>query len=197
MPDEIPAKAKQDKVEKTAKKPTTEATSSRKVIRKEYASSGSVRAPESARATMIVEPSKKSMPKKAGEKKSRKKIIHVVGRQTSMYEDPAEAEAEEEEEPAPKAPPKKKKKKLLVDAMTSQAPSKSKPAAPKKSTTLKPKRFSRDIPAATKNKTSTFREAEDEERSVLMKLRPHLPEHNASHPVAEDMKKRKDSGLGE
>jgi hypothetical protein len=40
------------------------------------------------------------------------------------------------------------------------------------------------------------REAEDdEEAQVLMKLRPRLPEHNDAHPIAENMKKRKDKGL--
>ena len=36
---------------------------------------------------------------------------------------------------------------------------------------------------------------EEEDISVLRKLGPHLPIHNDDHPVAEDMKKRKDSGL--
>jgi len=145
---------------------------------------------------MTIVPPKKSLPKKAGEKKkSRKRIIHVVGRPTSMFEDPEEAAAEEEVEPAAKAPPKKKKK-LMADAMPKATTSKSTKSAPKKAAAAdKPKRFSRDIPAASKNKTSTFREAEDDAMSALMKLRPHLPEHNASHLLAEDMKKRKDSGL--
>ena len=130
------------------------------------------------------------MPKKAGEKKkSRKRIIHVVGRPTSMYEDPEAAAKEEEEEPVVKAPPKKKKK-LMADAMPKAITSKSTKSAPKKAAVAnKPKRFSRDIPASSKNKTSTFREAEDDDdMTALMKLRPHLPEHNASHLLAEDMK---------
>ena len=59
------------------------------------------------------------MPKKAGEKKrARKRIVYVIGRQTSMFEDPEEAAAaEEEEEHVEKAPPKKKQKKLMSDAM--------------------------------------------------------------------------------
>ena len=36
---------------------------------------------------------------------------------------------------------------------------------------------------------------EEDDLSVLRKLRPHLPLHNDAHPVAEDMKKRKDAGL--
>ena len=36
---------------------------------------------------------------------------------------------------------------------------------------------------------------DEEEDVVLRKLRPHLPEHNDDHRVAEDMKKRKDQGL--
>lgn len=138
----------------------------------------------------------KSMPKKAGEnKRTRKTIVHVVGRPTSMYEDPAEHEEEGEEEPVAKPPPSKKKK-LLANATTSQAPSKSKPTAPKKPAATKPKRRTRDIPAAEKNKGSASSAvAAEEENTVLRKLRPHLPEHNDTHLVAEDMKKRKDQGL--
>ena len=64
-----------------------------------------------------------------------------------------------------------------------------KPADPKK-----PKRTAKDIPDSEKQKESV---SKDVEISELMKLRPHLPKHDASHQVAEDMKKRKDSGLRE
>jgi len=192
IPDEVPPKSKQDK----SVKDTAAATSSqkKKAIRKEYASPKILRAPKSSRATMTIVPPKKSMPKKAWEKKrARKRIVHIVGRPTSMFEDPEEAAAEEEEvEPAAKAPPKKKQKKLMAEAMPKSTTSKSTKSAPKKAAAAdKTKRFSREIPASSKNKTSTFREAEDEDAmSALMKLRPHLSEHNASYLVAEDMKKK-------
>ena len=38
-------------------------------------------------------------------------------------------------------------------------------------------------------------EEEDAEAQVLRKLKPKIPEHNDAHPVAEDMRIRKDSGL--
>ena len=50
VPEEILAK----KQEKAAKKAANEATSSRRAVRKEYASSEAMRAPESARATMTL-----------------------------------------------------------------------------------------------------------------------------------------------
>ena len=37
--------------------------------------------------------------------------------------------------------------------------------------------------------------AEEEEENVLRKLKPKIPDHNDAHPVAEDMKLRRDSGL--
>ena len=36
---------------------------------------------------------------------------------------------------------------------------------------------------------------EDDEGQVLRKLKPKIPDHNDAHPVAENMKIRKDSGL--
>ena len=38
-------------------------------------------------------------------------------------------------------------------------------------------------------------EEEDAEAQVLRKLKPKIPDHNDSHPVAEDMSIRKDVGL--
>ena len=80
VPEEILAK----KQEKAAKKAANEATSSRRAVRKEYASYEAMRAPEGARAKMALHlesPPKKSMPKKAGDKKrARKRIVYVVGR---------------------------------------------------------------------------------------------------------------------
>ena len=40
----------------------------------------------------------------------------------------------------------------------------------------------------------TVAEEEDEEH-VLRKLKPKIPDHNDAHPVAENMKIRRDSGL--
>ena len=114
-----------------------------------------------------------------------------------MYEDPEEAAgaaAEEEEEHVEKAPPKKKKK-LMADAMPKSGTSKSTKSAGKKPTAEKPKKLSRHIPASEKNKGTASRIEDEDAMSALMKLRPHLPVHNASYPLAEDMKKRKDSGL--
>ena len=36
---------------------------------------------------------------------------------------------------------------------------------------------------------------EEDEGQVLRKLKPKIPDHNDAHPVAEDMKLRRDSGL--
>ena len=36
---------------------------------------------------------------------------------------------------------------------------------------------------------------EDDEGQVLRKLKPKIPDHNDAHPVAENMKIRKDAGL--
>ena len=41
----------------------------------------------------------------------------------------------------------------------------------------------------------TVVEAEDDEEHVLRKLKPKIPDHNDAHPVAKDMKLRRDSGL--
>ena len=108
-------------------------------------------------------------------------------------------DSEEEEEevvaPAPKA------QKLMGDAIRSgvaslkpkEAP---KAAAPKPKSA--PKRNTRNIPAGEKNKApmpEAIVEEEDDEEHVLRKLKPKIPYHNDVHPVAEDMKLRKDAGL--
>ena len=36
---------------------------------------------------------------------------------------------------------------------------------------------------------------EDDEPLVLRKLKPKIPDHNDDHPLAENMKLRKDAGL--
>ena len=38
-------------------------------------------------------------------------------------------------------------------------------------------------------------EEEEAEAQVLRKLKPKIPDHNDAHPVAEDMRIRKDAGL--
>ena len=38
-------------------------------------------------------------------------------------------------------------------------------------------------------------EEEEDDSLVLRKLKPKIPDHNDAHPVAENMKIRKDSGL--
>ena len=115
----------------------------------------------------------------------KKTVARVLGK-ASIMED--EEEEEEVAAPAPKAP------KLTGDAIRSgAAASKAKPA-PKP----KPKRNTRIIPAAEKNKAPVPQAAEEEEEDdsvVLRKLKPKIPDHNDAHPVAENMKIRKDSGL--
>ena len=60
-----------------------------------------------------------------------------------------------------------------------------------------PKRSTRNIPAAEKNKAPVPEVQEDEEPQVLRKLKPKIPDHDDGHPVAENLKLRKDSGLRE
>ena len=71
--------------------------------------------------------------------------------------------------------------------------------APKAASKAKsaPKRNTRSIPAAEKNKAPVPEVAaeEDDEGQVLRKLKPKIPDHNDAHPVAENMKLRKDAGL--
>ena len=98
----------------------------------------------------------------------------------------------------------------MEDAIrTSAAPSKSKPKpkapaqaqAPKPSAQAQaskstaPKRSTRNIPATEKNKALVPEVQEDEEPLVLRKLKPKIPDHDDNHPVAENMKERKDAGL--
>ena len=114
-------------------------------------------------------------------------MARVVG-QPSMMEEEEEVAA-----PAPKA------QKLMGDAIKSGAatskPKEAPKAAPKANSA--PKRNTRSIPAAEKNKAPVpeVAEEEDEEGHVLRKLKPKIPDHNDAHPVAEDMNIRKDSGL--
>ncbi|KAE8811701.1 histone deacetylase HD2 isoform 2 [Hordeum vulgare] len=88
----------------------------RKTVRKEYAIPDDTRAPEARLA------------KKPGQNRAGKRIVHAVGRTTSMYEDPSEAVDDEEEEILAEIPPPKKTK-LMADAMPKKtAP---KPSTPK------------------------------------------------------------------
>ena len=88
----------------------------------------------------------------------------------------------------------------MGDAIRSgAAPSKPK-TAPKPSTQAPkpsaPKRSTRNIPTAEKNKARVPEvEEEDDEAQVLRKLKPKIPDHNDAHPVVEDMHIRKDAGL--
>ena len=104
-------------------------------------------------------------------------------------------EHDEEEEPVQKS------QKLMGDAIKSgAAPSKPK-SAPKPSAQAQapkpsvPKRSIRKISAAEKNKAPVPEVQEDEQQQVLRKLKPKIPDHDDNHPVAENMKIRKDAGL--
>ncbi|KAE8820930.1 40S ribosomal protein S5-1 [Hordeum vulgare] len=72
----------------------------KKTIRKEYDTLDSMRAPQAAKkgTTLSLENPTSKLAKKPGQKKARKRCIHVVGRPTSMYEDPEEATKEEDGE---------------------------------------------------------------------------------------------------
>ena len=103
-------------------------------------------------------------------------------------------EEEEVAAPAPKA------QKLMGDAIRSgAAPSKPKeaPKAAAPNPKAAPKRNTRNIPAGEKNKApvpeAALEEEDDDETHVLRKLKPKIPDHNDVHPVAEDMKLRKDA----
>ena len=104
-------------------------------------------------------------------------------------------DSEEEEEDAALAP---KAPKLMGDAIRSGAAASKPKEAPKAASKPKiaPKRNTRSIPASEKNKApvpEAVIEEEDDESHVLRKLKPKIPDHNDAHPVAEDMKLRKDA----
>ena len=90
-------------------------------------------------------------------------------------------------------------KKLMGDAIKSGAATSKPKEAPKAASKPKsaPKRNTRSIPAAEKNKAPVPKVAadEDDEGQVLRKLKPKIPDHNDAHPMAENMKIRRDSGL--
>ena len=59
-----------------------------------------------------------------------------------------------------------------------------------------PKRCTWNISAEEKNNAPVPEAGEEEaEAQVLRKLKPKIPDHNDAHPVAEDMRIRKDAGL--
>ena len=118
----------------------------------------------------------------------KKTVARVLGKASIMEEE----EEEEAAAPAPKAP------KLMGDAIRSGGAASKPKEAPKAASKPKsaPKRNTRSIPATEKNKAPVPETvAEDEEENVLRKLKPKIPDHNDAHPVAEDMKLRRDSGL--
>ena len=101
-------------------------------------------------------------------------------------------EEEEEEDVAPNP----KAQKLMGDAIRSgAAPSKPKAAPKAAAPAQKPKRSTRNISAEEKNKAPVPEATEEYETLVLRKLKPKIPDHNDAHPVAENMKIRKDAGL--
>jgi hypothetical protein len=120
-------------------------------------------------------------------------MARVIGKPSMMRE--SDEHAEEEEQPVPKS------QKLMGDAIKSgAAPTKPK-TAPKPSTqahaskSTAPKRSTRSISAAEKNKAPVPEVQEDEEHQVLRKLKSKIPDHDDNHPIAENMKLRKDAGL--
>jgi hypothetical protein len=178
---------------------TEEATSKRKkpaMVSKEYESKhpkkGTRKVPASTAAKKgmtitLEEPSgSKAKAKAPGKKRERKQTAHVIFKPTSMRRDDA---TDDEEEPAANPPPAKQQK-IMADAIKTSTSSKT-----KKATTTRPKRTTRDVSAKEKNKAPVPEEEIDDEPQVLKKLRPKLPEHDDTHPVAEDMKARRDSGL--
>ena len=131
----------------------------------------------------------------AGEDKKKKRarttIAKVLGK-SSMVRSDEEEEEEEDAAPAPKA------QKLMGDAIKPGAAAKPK-TAPKAAAPFPktaPKRSTRNIPAEEKNKAQVPEiEEEEAEAQVLRKLNPKIPDHNDAHPVAEDMRIRKEAVL--
>ena len=140
-------------------------------------------------ASLESKPKEPAVEGKKRKERVKKTMARVVG-QPSMME---EEEEEEAAAPAPKA------QKLMGDAIRTGAASSKPKEAPKAASKPKtaPKRNTISIPAAEKNKASVpeVADEEDEEGQVLRKLKPKIPDHNDAHPVAENMKLRKDAGL--
>ena len=181
-----------------------EATSKKKVVKKEYSSAAvkpgmkikrpagrqpMSKARASSQASLESQPKEPAAEGKKRKERVKKTMARVIGKASMMEEE----EEEEVAAPAPKA------QKLMGDAIRTGAASSKPKEAPKAASKPKtaPKRNTRNIPAAEKNKApvpETVAEEEDEEH-VLRKLKPKIPDHNDAHPVAENMKIRRDSGL--
>ncbi|KAI5021453.1 hypothetical protein ZWY2020_058183 [Hordeum vulgare] len=134
-------------------------------------------------------------PRNLKEKATDRKVVTKEYTKPSEFRSSKNVDVDDEEEEIPVEAPPPKKKTLVADAMPKK--SAPKPSAPKKH--VAPKSTTKDIPTATKEKgtsSSAFAaEDEDEDAPILMKLRPRLPLHNESHPIVEDMKKRRDALL--
>ena len=132
------------------------------------------------------------MAEKKRKERVKKTTARVLGR-SSIMRDSEEEEEEEVAAPAPKA------QKLMGDAIKSGAATSKPKEAPKAASKPKsaPKRNTRSIPVAEKNKAPVPEVAadEDDEGQVLRKLKPKIPDHTTAHPVAENMKIMRDSGL--
>ena len=179
-----------------------EATSKKVVLKKEYGLAKDIKpgmkikrtarrqlVPKARASTQLPEnpdPKEPADESKKRKERVKKTMARVVGQPSMMEEEELAA-------PAPKAA------KLMGDAIRSGAATskpKESPKATSKATQV-PKRNTRSIPAVEKNKAPVPNVAEDsdEEGQVLRKLKPKIPDHNDAHPVAEDMRIRKDSGL--
>ena len=122
----------------------------------------------------------------------KKTMARVIGK-PSMVRD-----SEEEEEEDLVAPPTKTQKPMGDAIRYGAAPSKPKTApklASQASKPSAPKRSTRNIPAAEKNKAPVPEVQEDEEQQLLRKLKPKIPDQSDDHPIAENMKERKNAGL--
>lgn len=69
------------------------------------------------------------------------------------------------------------------------------PNLPPKPADQAPKRSTRKISAAEKNKAPVPEMEEEDDEQVLRKLKPKIPDHDDTHPVAENMNLKKDAGL--
>lgn len=123
----------------------------------------------------------------------KKTMARVIGKPSMMKG--SDEDDEEEEEPAPKS------QKLMGDAIKSGTASSKPKTAPKPSAQAQvpkstaPKRSTRNIPGAEKNKAPVPEVQEDEEKQVPKNHKPKIPDHDDNHPVAENMKVRKDADL--
>ncbi|XP_020201384.1 uncharacterized protein [Aegilops tauschii subsp. strangulata] len=155
-----------------------EVNSKKKVVKKEFGTTASTkpslnkkapakRVPMSKARASTLEASKSTVEEAAGEGKKRKervkKTMAKVICRSSMMRDPAEDEEEDEEQDVA---PRPKAQKLMGDAIKSgAAPSKPKTASKSTAQASKsaPKRSTRNIPAAKKNKAPVPEVEEEEE----------------------------------